>query len=339
VIPDDKMLKSNDIFICMSNGSTQHLGKVAFVKDDLDYAFGGFMGAIHPHLSQVFPKYVFYACLSEEYRRFLASIFNGININNLKWSDLSGFTIPTPSLSEQERIVAELDLLQGIIDKQKAQLKELELLAFAFFHQTFGNLVENDKQWNISALDSLCEVTSSKRVYQSELSETGIPFYRISDFSRLLNNDYLDPDLHLSETKYNELKANGHVPQEGDVLITSRGTLGNCYIVQGTDTFYFQDGMISWLKNINPKVHPLFISFLFKDELIKRQVSSLQSGSTVAYLSIGMLKKLRIPTPPVLLQQAFATKIEAIERQKASINASIAETQKLFDYTMDKYFG
>ena len=39
------------------------------------------------------------------------------------------------------------------------------------------------------------------------------------------------------------------------------------------------------------------------------------------------------------LQQAFATKIEAIERQKASINASIAETQKLFDYTMDKYFG
>ena len=39
------------------------------------------------------------------------------------------------------------------------------------------------------------------------------------------------------------------------------------------------------------------------------------------------------------LQQAFATKIEAIERQKASINASIDETQKLFDYTMDKYFG
>lgn len=43
--------------------------------------------------------------------------------------------------------------------------------------------------------------------------------------------------------------------------------------------------------------------------------------------------------PPLSLQQSFAEKIEAIERQKANIKASIAETQKLFDYTMDKYFG
>ena len=30
---------------------------------------------------------------------------------------------------------------------------------------------------------------------------------------------------------------------------------------------------------------------------------------------------------------------ESIEKQKAAINQSIAETQRLFDYTMDKYFG
>ena len=48
---------------------------------------------------------------------------------------------------------------------------------------------------------------------------------------------------------------------------------------------------------------------------------------------------IQIIVPPLPLQQSFATKIEAIERQKASISASIAETQKLFDYTMDKYFG
>ena len=39
------------------------------------------------------------------------------------------------------------------------------------------------------------------------------------------------------------------------------------------------------------------------------------------------------------LQQSFADKINVIEQQKAAITQSIAETQKLFDYTMDKYFG
>lgn len=39
------------------------------------------------------------------------------------------------------------------------------------------------------------------------------------------------------------------------------------------------------------------------------------------------------------LQQPFAAKIEEIEKQKANINKSIEKTQKLFDYTMDKYFG
>ena len=56
-------------------------------------------------------------------------------------------------------------------------------------------------------------------------------------------------------------------------------------------------------------------------------------------INVGKLKQISVSAPPLSLQQSFATKIEAIERQKASINASIAETQKIFDYTMDKYFG
>ena len=52
-----------------------------------------------------------------------------------------------------------------------------------------------------------------------------------------------------------------------------------------------------------------------------------------------ILNNMSIPIPPLSLQQSFAAKIESIEKQKAAISQSIAETQKLFDYTMDKYFG
>ena len=81
IIPKDRKLKANSIFICMSNGSKQHVGKVAFIDKDMDYAFGGFMGLIVPS-SEVSAKYVFYACQSSAYRSFLSQVGNGIGITN-----------------------------------------------------------------------------------------------------------------------------------------------------------------------------------------------------------------------------------------------------------------
>ena len=43
--------------------------------------------------------------------------------------------------------------------------------------------------------------------------------------------------------------------------------------------------------------------------------------------------------PPLSLQQEFASKIEAIEKQKELIKQSIAETETLFNSRMDYYFN
>ena len=63
--------------------------------------------------------------------------------------------VPVPPLAEQERIVAELDLLHGIIDKQKAQLKELDTLAQSIFYDMFGDPVENERRWQSKPLKEL----------------------------------------------------------------------------------------------------------------------------------------------------------------------------------------
>jgi len=288
-------------------------------------------------------------------RRFLVKYFHSPNAmryyklklrgttqrrRNLPKEDLLSMPIPIPPLSVQSRIVAELDLLTGIVDKQNAQLKELDNLAQAIFYDMFGDPIENPKGWNISHFSDICEVTSSKRVYQSEWQSSGIPFLRISDFSQLTeSNDDIDAELFISKEKYDELKLNDQVPSAGDILVTARGTLGVCYIVKKKDCFYFQDGMITWLKNLDERVLSQFVVFLFKNHSFRRQIDKSQSGSTVAYLSISMLKKFVLPVPPLALQQSFAEKIQSIENQKAKIKTSIAETQKLLDYTMDKYFG
>ena len=129
------------------------------------------------------------------------------------------------------------------------------------------------------------------------------------------------------------------VPEPGDILVTSRGTLGRCYIISTDDCFYFQDGMISWLSRYEDEVTPLYIQYLFDMPGFRKQIDSMQAGSTVAYLSIAMLKKLNIMLPDRDLQEQFAAFVAQVNKSKVAVQKSLDETQVLFDALMQKYFG
>ena len=312
IIPDEKKLHKGDIFICMSNGSTQHLGKVAYVEEDMDYAFGGFMGAIHPNENMAFPKYAYYACISSEYQHFLASIFNGVNINNLKWSDLANLEIPIPPLDKQERIVAELDLLTGIIDKQKSQLKELDNLAQSIFYVMFGNPLENDKGWNSFSFKDTIRLKSGDGLSEKDFQCGAYPVYGGNGVSGYHNN-------------YNK---------DGDFIIIGRvgAYCGNVRYVKGQ--FWLTDNAFqAYFAKESFNYH--FMCFLLNTINLHQYAN--QAAQPV--ISNVALKDISIICPSLDLQESFAEKIESIESQKVAINQSIAETQKLFDYTMDKYFG
>ena len=72
---------------------------------------------------------------------------------------------------------------------------------------------------------------------------------------------------------------------------------------------------------------------------IKNQADERIRGIGVPDLHLNQISAFDVIVPPLSLQQSFAAKIESIEKQKAAISQSIAETQKLFNFTMDKYFG
>ena len=184
------------------------------------------------------------------------------------------------------------------------------------FVELFGEPEHNTKGLPTDTLGNLCSVGSSKRIYKSEQTMEGIPFLRISDLVNLIDSGTLKSDLNISEERYSELVYQGQVPVAGDILVTSRGTLGRCYIVGSDDRFYFQDGMISWLSNLSSSITPLYVSFLFSMEGFRKQIDKMQAGSTVSYLSITMLKKLEIMIPSSELQELFAAFVAQVDKSK-----------------------
>lgn len=258
----------------------------------------------------------------------------GITLNK---ATISQHRLGIPPLSEQQRIVEELDLLSSIIEKKKAQLKELDSLAQSIFYDMFGDPVTNEKGWENEKMNTLCTITSSKRIFANEYSEEGVPFYRGKEITELSKGQAISIELNISQKRYNEIKKEFGVPSIGDILITAVGTIGNIWVVSDDREFYFKDGNIIWLKDIKG-LNPSFFRKLLSI-LIDAYKSEMAQGCAYNALTIVNLKKMRVLCPPLPLQQQFAEKIEAIEQQKELIKQSIKEVETLFNSRMDYYFN
>ena len=287
--------------------------------------------------NQLNTDYLYYYLKSK--KNYVNKISRGVAQNNINMSMLRSFELPLPEISKQEEIVAILDKVFAIINDRQHELQKLDELIKSRFVEMFGDPEKNTNSFPVEKLGNLCNVRSSKRIYQSEQCSKGVPFLRISDLSALIDKASDTSNLYISDEKYTELFEQGLVPSVGDVLITSRGTLGKCYIIKENDRFYFQDGMISWLSNISDKITSLYLSYLFSMTGIQKQIINLQAGSTVAYLSISMLKKLDIMIPPKKMQERFAAFVAQIDKSKLTIQKSLEELETLNKALMQKYFG
>ena len=242
----------------------------------------------------------------------------GSTFKAISKSVLEEIQIPVISKEQQEISIKQMDIIEQIIRQRKQELRQLDELIKSRFVEMFGDYEKNTNSFPVEKLGNLCNVRSSKRIYQSEQCSKGVPFLRISDLSDLIDKASDTSNLYISDEKYTELFEQGLVPSVGDVLITSRGTLGKCYIIKENDRFYFQDGMISWLSNISDKITSLYLSYLFSMTGIQKQIINLQAGSTVAYLSISMLKKMDIMIPPKKMQERFAAFVAQTDKSKVT---------------------
>jgi len=117
-VPEEKRLKKNDIFMCFSSGSKEHLGKVAFIENNTKYLAGGFMGIIRVK-PEMEPKYLF-QLLNSLLRQPIRDLGSGTNINNLS-SVINEIQIPLPPKDIQEKIISNIEK----IEKQIAEVQKI----------------------------------------------------------------------------------------------------------------------------------------------------------------------------------------------------------------------
>lgn len=314
-----KLPKGSVLVSCIGS-----IGKVGILE--LDATCNQQINAIIPN-SSISSVYLALAMLS--IKNDMLAKANAPVVPIINKSDFSNYVIPVPPLSEQERIVSELDLLSSIIEKKKAQLKELDNLAQSIFYDMFGDPIENPKGWEVKKLGEVGSIVAGSTPSTNDESNWD------GDVNWVTPAE-LGEQLYYGETarKLTEKGARGlTIMPIGTVLLSSRAPIGKLAIT--TVPMCCNQGF----KNIicNNVINNVYLFYYLKNTM--ELVQALGRGATFKEVSKSAISLYNVSLPPLSLQQKFAEKIEAIEHQKELIKQSITETETLFNSRMDYYFN
>ena len=254
-------------------------------------------------------------------------------IKYIKLGNLTDATLPIPPREEQERIVEELDCLSGVIEKKREQLRELDALAESIFYTMFGDPITNEKGWEVKKLGDIAtsQIGITYKPENVSDNEEGVVVLRSSNIqdSTLCFEDIVRVDCTIKENKY---------VRDGDILMCTRN--GSFRLV----------GKVAMIANMPERMtygafmtiirsdYQSYLFAFFKSPAFRSQLTTSQTA-TINQITVKMLDEIKVALPPITLQQEFADKIEAIEKQKELIKQSITETETLFNARMGYYFN
>ena len=285
-------------------------------------------------------NFMYYLLSSDKTYKEFSKRAKGAVVNNLNIELVSSVLVSYPPLSEQSAIASELDNLQTVIDGYKAQLADLDALAQSVFLEMFGDPVANDKGWETNLLSEKCKI-----------------FGRIG-FRGYTKNDFVDTSkdgcITLSPSNIDGLSVTyekcsyitWHKYDEspeiqifnGDILVVKTGSsYGKCALVRNLPHPATINPQFVVLKQV--KCNNVFLVFQLATKHAKNQYDSFVGGAAIPTFSQANMRKMTFPFPPLPLQTQFASRVEAIEKQKEQIRQQLKDAETLMAERMQYYFG
>ena len=270
-----KLLKNGDILISTAN-SLNLLGRTTYVSN-LSYkiSFGAFMTLIRGNTEKVNTLYLLHCLKTGQALQYFKNNANTTtNISNLSYSSLSTFKIPLPPLHIQEEIVKEIEGYQKVIDGAKQVV------------ENYKPTIRMDPSWEIKLLEDIVTIRTGKIDANCAEANGKYPFFTCAkepyyineyafDCEALMlagNNATADYDVKHYKGKFNAYQRT--------YVIT----------INNTDVVKYE-----------------YLKTIMENNLGNLKRNSI--GSQTKYLTLGVIKSLKIPLPALSVQQQIVEQI------------------------------
>ena len=275
-------------------------------------------------------KYIYYYLLSQLDR--IQNMFRGMTIKQLDKKEFFKMDIPIIEVDIQDKIIENLDIITNNIQSKKEQVKKLEQLVKSQFVEMFDL-----EKYKSEELGKICDVRDGTHDSPKYIEKSD---YKLIT-SKNINKEGIDfSDVkYITKKDYDKINIRSNVSY-GDILMPMIGTIGNPVIVKvQEEKIDFTIKNLALIKFFNKTVViNKYIKYLVDSEWFENEVLKNSRGGTQKFLSLKDIRKMKIPLPPIDLQNQFSEIVKQIDKQKFEIEKSLKETQELYESLIEEYF-
>lgn len=327
-----KMAKSGDILISVR----APIGALNFAKERC--CIGRGLAALTPDKSKVSPEFIFW--LLKAKKQELNSKGTGSTFKAIGRNVLEEILVPDIPLENQMEYSNILEKVYAVIQFRKQQLQKLDELVKARFVEMFGNPVNNSFGLRTKPMTEICEIIDGDRGKNypaaNDFSDSGYCLF-LNAKNVTLDGFNFENCMYITKEKDETLRK-GRL-NRGDVVLTTRGTIGNLAFY--TDEIPFEhirinSGMV--ILRMKKVVDAVYFIEHFKMQLtdIKEKIAS---GSAQPQLPISTMNQVQILLPEIEQQRTFSDFVKKIDKSKAVIRKALNNAQLLLDSLMQQYLA
>jgi len=260
-----------------------------------------------------------------------------VTVKHLSAKQLNSIYLPLPPLLVQRQIVAVLEQVDAVKRHRQSADALTRALLQSVFYDIFGDPVRNEKGWDIARFDEICDEITVGIVVKpaSYYVDSGVPAFR----SLNIRPDSLNLNslVYISSSDNDTILAKSKI-RTGDVLVVRTGYPGTACVVPSE----FDGANCIDLIILRPKkdiINCDYLSRFLNSEYGKAQALAGNTGLAQQHLNIGAIRQVKIPLPPLALQQQFARIVEQVEALREKQRASGKVIEGLFEGLMQRAFG
>lgn len=330
------VLNKNDVVMAMTDMTKDMgiIGKTAIIDEDNKYLLNQRVGRLiikNPKILDY--KYLHRYTNSPRFLDYAKQQCSGGVQLNLSTKAILNHKIILPStIEEQQEIVQVLDTMNDIISLRKECISHAQDLIPALFQEMFGNPLTNDKNLPIVRIDTVTKVVSggTPSTQNSEYWDGDIIWLTPKDLSGY-NSMYISKgERNITDLGYK--KSSAQMMPKGSVLFTSRAPIG--YVAIADTDLCTNQGFKSFIPTEAIKSEYLYQLL----KMSKEKIINMSSGATFKEISGGRIKELKIPLPPIELQEQFAQKVIKIEAYIKEQQEELKKAKQMFQSLLHHAF-
>lgn len=316
VRPNQKLQK-NDILISAASGSKAHVGKVAFVFEDMNYYYGGFMAVLRtdPLLNS---RFLFHLLVGDTFSAYLNKSLSSTTINNLTASIMYAYRVPVPPIAIQNEIVGILDRFTELEAVLEAVL-EAELEARKTQYEYYRNDYFSSHGVKQEPLGALGKFERGKRFVKSDMVADGVPCIHYGEMYTHYGIWSKKTKSYVSEDVAVKLR----FAKKNDVIIVGAGEtiedIGRGVAWLGEEDVVIHDACFKFTSNLNPK----YVSYFLRTNHFHSQIKRNVSSGKISAINSSALEKVTIPVPSPEEQDKIVAILDKLDALVSDISLSL----------------